>query len=187
MIFKHSSSVVIGFQVFGQYLKELEFCVTVSVSRSKIFRPDRLASVRGGEGFDERKNMTLIRILDIVDSLGIGHDGHDFLLQRLGILEESDEVPIGFAHLASVDSQEGRNARLYVLARNLEDTSVDIISSLVSLIEGFRDIAGHLQVLSLILTDWNDVYVVGEDIGCHEDWVVEHSHIEIIFPFIHKI
>jgi hypothetical protein len=39
-------------------------------------------------------------------------------------------------------------------------------------------------VLDLIFPDWNCLDIVSEDISCHEDRVVEDSHIDITaFPF----
>ena len=66
--------------------------MSISIPGCEILRPNRLGSVRSGEGLDECENITGFGVFDIVEPFGIGHDGHHFLLQGLFVVEESEHV-----------------------------------------------------------------------------------------------
>ena len=89
---EHGSVFSDGSKVFGENLQELELCMTVSVSWSQVPRSYRFGSLWTCKSLDERENMALVRLFDIVDSFGIRNYGHDSLFQCLIVVEYSNKI-----------------------------------------------------------------------------------------------
>lgn len=147
--------------------------MSIPVSGSEVLRPDGFSAFFGCKCFNECEYVAGVRIFDIIHSSRIRHDRHHFFLEGFWVVEEPDKVPVGLAHLAPVDPRQDRHVFFNVLSGESE------YLLFVGFIERFRDVAGHLQMLLLILSDGDDIRVVADYVRSHEYRIVEDSHIEI--------
>lgn len=97
----------------------------------------------------------------------------EIFFERFFVVEHADEIVIRFAHFPTVDSRKGFHGFFHVGRRLFED----LLS--VCFVEGAGDVARHFEVLDLVFSYRNDVGVVGENVGRHEDGIREGCHVEI--------
>ncbi len=96
--------------------------------------------------------------LGCLDRRRVGDDGHDLLLERLALVEDADLVAVALGHLAAVDARHHRGG--------VEDVGLGDDEDLPELlVELAGDVAGHLQVLLLVLAHRHQIGEVDQDVG----------------------
>ena len=115
----------------------------------------------------ECQNDGIFRGLGIFYSGGIGLNPHDEFLVRLLVAEDGESIIVAFAHLLAIESGDLGNAFANAGLRHDE-------SAFAVLVVDFSDeIAGHLKVLFLVVTDGHDVGIVKQDVRRHERGISE--------------
>ena len=115
---------------------------------------------RRDELVEVQNHRTLDR-LGRLDRRAIGFDAHNLFPQRRLGGENLDRVVVALAHLRTI--QTGNDSRFIPNARLREFK--DLAKSFVHL---HRNVAGHLEMLFLIPTDWHKVAVTNQNIGRHQ-------------------
>ena len=96
----------------------------------------------------EGEDVARVRVVRLFERSLVGDDAHHRLLERLPLREDLDGVAVALAHLLPVGA--GHDCGLAVDRLRLgEDLAV-------GLVEVAGHVAGHLQVLHLVLADRHD-------------------------------
>ena len=156
-------------KVFPEGIEQLLFIVAVAVP------PGAEAGFHGGDfglggdEFVELHDAGGIGVFGIVDADRVGFDTHDFFSKRFFFFEERDRIVVTFAHFLSIEARHG--------GTGFADHGFGQFEQVLT-VAGIKfrgDVAGHFQMLFLILADGHDVAVVDEDVGGHQHWVGEKT------------
>ena len=124
--------------------------------------------------------------LEIDGGVGIGGGAHDGLADLGGGIEQGDGVIQaggGFAHLLGgvVEAHDARADGGKAGVGDDEGIGVERI-------EALGDIAGEFEVLRLVVADGDDAGLVEQDIGGHEDGVLEEAVADgFLFGGLHLV
>ena len=153
-------------EVFPDRSEKLLFEIAVTGAAGPEFPGHGRCVIGGGEKFVELVDRIAFGILRRLDRCRVGDDAHDFFLHRLLVGENFDRVVVALAHFRAVRPGHGRGILADARFRELENIAV-------GLVHFHRDVAGHLEVLFLVLADRDNVAVVDEDVRRHEHRVGE--------------
>lgn len=165
----------IGRDVRLQYIQQCLFGVTIAESGvgGDIFGAQGGDLVGLGEGAVQREHVARFGILGLVDTFGIRLDRHYLFLERCGILENTNEVVLGFAHFLTIQTRQNRHGFFDVGFWFLKDWLAS------DLVESTSNVARHLQMLDLVAPHGHHVYVVADNVRHHQDGVVEDAHVDV--------
>ena len=129
------------------------------------------ATSGGARSFSSWMQMFLLGVgLRLRRRPAVHHDRHDLLPEGLLVAEDLERVAVALAHLLPVEAGDDRDLAPDHRLRHDEGLAV-------GLVELDRDVAGHLQVLLLVLADGHGVRVVEEDVGRHQHRIGEQAEI----------
>ena len=155
--------------------EEILFRMSIAEScvRSRVLCSQECEFIRCGERLRKSKDSTCLWIFHVVDSFRIRDDRHDAFSERFLIIENTDKILIAFAHFPTIDSWKDPKFSRHQCFWFSENILA------VCFIERAGDISCHLEMLYLVFSDRNCIDIISEYICCHEDRVVEYSHVDI--------
>ncbi len=124
--------------------------------------------LRGGHQLVEGNQRRVVGRLRRLHRGRVGLDPHHRLLELLGVAEELQGVVVRLRHLLPVHPGDHRHRLGDVGLRHLERLAE-------LLVELHREVAGHLDVLLLVLPHRHRVGLVEEDVGRHQYRVGEEA------------
>jgi hypothetical protein len=63
------------------------------------------------------------------------------------------------------------NTEAFLEAELVRQREKGVVCTTEEAVEPHSDVFGKLQVLSLVLSNWDKVGTVAQDVSCHKDWV----------------
>src|SRR5688572_29021729 len=120
------------------------------------------------EELQEIEEQERVRILGFLGSAAVRRDRADRPLESLPALEDPQRVAVALAHLLTVESG---NLRELLARRDLRLGTHEDLS--VRAVEVSRHVLRHLDVLHLVLAHRDEVRVVRQDVGGHQDRIRE--------------
>ncbi len=153
-------------------------------------RDDVLKREAGDDGFDleEVADARLIKHIELDFADAVGRRGHDFFLDGGRVVGKHDFAVLGgsgFAHfllwiLKVADADAFGEVHEFDLVFRFGGEGEDFAEAIV---EALGEAAGEFEVLELVFADRDVDGVVEEDVGGHEDGVVENADVDAVFAF----
>lgn len=141
-------------EVLEDFGQEEFFGVAVAEAAGGVLFCELFLFFWSGEELVEVEDITSLGIFGIFNAFGIGNNAHDLLFE-LGFRGENvDCVAIGFTHLLAVGAGDYCYLFFDVWLGKLESLSSEC------LIEGGGDVAGHFDVLFLVLAYRDEVWLI---------------------------
>ena len=143
-----------------------------------------LVHALAGEGAvdgHEVGNAGLIFAVEADAAVGIGDGALAFAHDGVLVVSHQDEgvdVGVGLAHLL------GRLGQGHDLGAGGRDVALGQDEGIaVDAVEAAGDVAGDLQMLGLVLAHGDEVGVIDQNVGCHQDGVGEQAAVDVIGVF----
>lgn len=153
-------------------------------------RDDVLKREAGDDGFDleEVADARLVEHIKLDFADAVGRRRHDFFLDSGRVVGKHDFAVLGgsgFTHfflwvLEVADADAFGEVHEFDLVFRLGGEGEDFAEAVV---EALGETAGELEMLELVLADRDVDGVVEEDVGGHEDGVVEDADVDAVFAF----
>lgn len=174
-----------GRDAFGDFLLQVAVMGLAGPGRNDVLEREA-----GDDGFDleEVADAGLVEHVELDFADAVGGGGHDFLLDSGRVIGKHDFAILGgggFAHfflgiLEIADADAFGNVHELDLVFRLGGESEDFAEAVI---KALGEAAGELEMLELVFTDWDVDGVVEEDVGGHEDGVVENADVNTVFAF----
>lgn len=170
---------------FGDFLFQVAVMSFAGPSRDDVLKREA-----GDDGFDleEIADARLVEHIKLDFSDAVGRRGHDFFLDGGRVVGKHDFAIFsgsGFTHfflwvLEVADADAFGEVHELDLVFRLGRESEDFTEAVV---ETLGEAAGEFEMLELVFADRDVDGVVEEDVGGHEDGVVENADVDAIFAF----
>lgn len=170
---------------FGDFLFQIAVMSFAGPSRDDVLKREA-----GDDGFDleEIADARLVKHVELDFADRIGRRGHDLFLDGGRVVGKHDFAVLGssrFAHFllwilevadANALGEVHELDLVFRLGREGEDFAEAVVETL-------GEAAGELKMLELVFADRDVDGVVEENVGGHEDGVVENADVDAVFAF----